>query len=342
MSEELQAAEAAEDIKPDATPAADPAPDAPASDPEPSDSGLLGSTPEPTGDTPAGDLLGSTPDDSRKVEVQAEWPEDWRDKLSGGDDKLKSRLERFSDPSKIMQSWLAAEQKISSGEYKKGLDGEASEEQVNEWREANGVPADPNDYKLPEVENHEWNDADKELFGKVFGKMHETNASQAQIEAVVNGYAEVVDAVREQQLLQDKQFLQDQEDLLRSRLGDEYRPQLKVYERVLQTSESPIPESVREKLAEARAADGSRLVQDADMAQFLIELGLDHFGTGAMLTGDEKAVQSSRMAELKHIMNTDINRYWAEGLDQEYNDLLTRQAKRGQGPFENSPAYFDD
>ena len=267
--------------------------------------------------------------------VPVDWPKDWRSKLSNGDEKLMKRLERFTDPSKIFQSWLAAEQKISSGEYKAALPEDATEEQIAEWREANGIPEAPDAYKIPELA--EWDDHDKELFGQMFEHMHAQNASQAQIDAMVTGYVQLVENMQEQRAEADRQFLQENEDALRSKLGDEYRPQINLFKRVLEDPEGPVPQGVVQTLMNARDENGYRLINNADVAQFLIEQGLNHYGDGALISGDAKATMSSRLDEIKQVMKTDFDRYLREGMDKEYAQIL----ERTQGRAQQTPAYYD-
>jgi len=290
--------------------------------------------PTPT-EVPEGDTLGDTDDESRKVDVPADWPDDWRSKLANGDEKLMKRLERFSSPDKILQSWLAAEQKISSGEYKAQLPEDASEEQIAEWRKSNGIPEAPDGYKLPE--DHEWGEDDQAMFGRIFEKMHGTNATQEQINALASGYKELVEDMQQHRSELDRQFLQEQEDALRTKLGDEYRPQINVFRRVLEDTEGPVPQPVIQSLMNARDENGYKLINNAEVAQFLIEQGLNHYGDGALISGDAKATMSSRMDEIKQVMKTDFDRYLREGMDQEYAKLL----ERSQGRAQQTPAYYD-
>jgi len=318
-----------------ATEGADPAPttETQAAPPETTSEMPEGEAPKETVDPT---MLGDSPDDGVKVEVKAEWPEDWRVKMANGDEKLAKRLERFSSPDKVTQSWLAAEQKISSGEYKKGLDEGATEEQIAEWRKANGIPEDADGYKLPE--DVEWTDTDKELFGQLFAEMHATNASQAQVDSVVKAYTQIVENARAEQMEADKLYLQQSEDALRAKLGDEYRSQMNLYKRVFEDAEGPLPREISQHLVNARLEDGTRLINNPDFAQFMIEIGLNHYGEGALITGEQKVATESRMEEIQRVMKTDFQKYKSEGMDKEYAKLLERK----MGPNARHPSYYDD
>jgi hypothetical protein len=281
--------------------------------------------------------LGEGGDDGVKVEAPAHWPSDWRAKLSNGDEKLMKRLERFSDPAKIVNSWLAAEQKISSGEYKKGLDEGATEEQIAEWRKANGVPEAADGYKRPQIDGVEWSEDDAPMLDALFSKLHAANASQTHVDAVLNTYAELVAQQNEARNEADRTWLQQNEDALRSRLGEEFRPQINVFQRVLNDPDGPLPRNVAEKLVNARYEDGNRVINDVDVAQFLIELGLNHWGEGSLVYGDAAVTAQSRLDEIKQVMKTDFDRYKREGMDKEYSKILERQMKNTR----SGPSYFD-
>lgn len=276
-----------------------------------------------TGDD--GDLLGSGPDDGK--DVKGLWPDDWRMRMAGGDERLAKRLERFTDPSKVTQSWLSAEQKISSGEYKKSLPENATEEQKAEWRKSQGIPEAPDKYVLPKIEGVEWGEADKPLLDKFLTKMHAKDAAQGHIDGALEAYAELVQEQAIARAENDKAFRMEQEDKLRAVLGTEFRSQINVYKRVLEDPEI-LPNGLGRKLALARDADGNRLLNDADVAQWVIGLGLEKYGDGALVTGDARVSMESRENEIKQIMRTDFQRYIKEGLDKEYTKILERKKGR--------------
>jgi len=265
--------------------------------------------------------------------VPVDWPKDWRSKLSNGDEKLMKRLERFTDPSKIFQSWLAAEQKISSGEYKKGLDENATEEQVAEWRKANGIPEAADGYKPPALEGLEWSEADQPLLNTLFEAMHGANATQAQVDAALNAYGKLVSETQSARVEADRQFIIENEDALRAKYGDEFRPNLAIYKRVLEQSDnSPLPRDVVQALMSARDENGNAVINNAAVADFIVNLGLDYYGPAGIETGDGKATAQTQLDEIKQIMKTDIDRYYREGWDKKYSAILERQmGKNNQG-----------
>ncbi|MFK7944566.1 MAG: hypothetical protein AB8B85_16855, partial [Paracoccaceae bacterium] len=128
------------------------------------------------GAAPDTKTLGDGGADDKPVAAPADWPEDWRTKLAGDDEKLQKRLDRMSSPADVLKSWRALEQKQSTGEMKATLPENATDEQVAEYREANGIPAEPKGYldKLPDGlvigEN------DEEIVNGFLDKAHGMNA----------------------------------------------------------------------------------------------------------------------------------------------------------------------
>jgi hypothetical protein len=170
--------------------------------------------------------------------------------------------------------------------------------------------------------------------------MHKTNATQEQINALAEGYNELVQNIQAERMQADREFIQSQEDVLRARLGDDYRNKINVYQRALEHPESPIPQEIRDRLQGARFEDGSVIVNDAAFASWIIEMGLDTWGEGAMRTGEAATIQT-RVSEIQNIMRNDFDRYIREGLDQEYSRILERQAGRRPQMGGSDYAYDD-
>ena len=82
-----------------------------------------------------------------QVVAPADWPEDWREKLSAGDEKLLGQLKRFASPINVATSWRDAHKKLSSGEHKRwSLPDGADDEAIASWRTERGIPAEAAGY----------------------------------------------------------------------------------------------------------------------------------------------------------------------------------------------------
>jgi hypothetical protein len=288
-------------------------------------------------DTPAAKDAPADKSDTDKTKDSA-LPENWREIMADGDEKLLARLKRFSHPSKVTKSWLSAEQKISSGEFKKGLPENPTPEQLAEWRTQQGIPEAPDKYVPPAIEGFEWGDADKPLLDAFFTDMHAANAPQAQVDAALKAYSKIVADAQVQRVEADKAFRVENEDRLRADLGAEFRPQMTLVKRALEDADGPIPPAISQKLLSARDGDGNRIINDATTMKWLSELALNHYGPGAMISGDAKVSMTSRIDELRNLMKTDFRKYIETGGDKEYGKLLAQQS----GKRSAAPAYDDD
>lgn len=314
-------------------------PEAAAKGPAPADKGDQG---KPTGQDKAPakaptDSGAMYDDDEDGDEPPAKAPKgdsgDWKAAFLTGleGDQLKtatSLLERRRSPQDVMRSWLNAENKIRTGEYKKGAPGEdATPEEVAEWRASMGIPKDPAEYKLPQIAGHDWSDADKQVIGVLNAKMHGANATQGQIDAALGFYVETVQKAREQQAAQDLAAKEAIEDKRRAEYGARYRPMNALVNRLMKDPEA-VPAGLSETLMNARdPKTGVLLRHHPEFSRWMDDMAIARYGDAGLITGEESAAISNRKAEIQKIMREDNDRYWREGLNVEYSEILAKEGK---------------
>jgi hypothetical protein len=229
------------------------------------------------------------------------------------------------------KSYRALETKLQSDYIRKPPEN-ASEKELAEWRKEIGVPEKPTGYELPKLEGHEWTDADKPMLDLFLGKMHSENASQAQINASLGAYAELVSSVKEQEYNTDKADDEVCVDALRSEWGHEYRTHQSNVKNWLNNAEK-CPPDLAAALRDARTPDGHRLIYNPDIWKILAPIAQDSLGASAHVPGgDGKTLDAlaSRKVEIQKIMKTDMNRYWSEGLDKELLELNKQEEAAGR------------
>lgn len=276
------------------------------------------------GDKAVADGTGTLLDDAGKAAdgkgaPVGQWPEDWRKDIVGHlglteqaeiDKELKI-LERMASPADVYKKAREAERKLSSGQVKKALPANATPEQIAEWRKDNGIPEKPDAYVIPEVKGHEWSDDDKAIAGQLFGALHEANVPQSAADAVLKWYPSFVAKQTEQIMAVNKQARDATEDALRKEFGNDYRPNVQLLGRLFQ-DKTAMPEAVARAFTSARHPDGRILLNDPEVASFLVSLARQQYGDGAILTGEQESVLSSREEELIKIRNTNIDRFNSE------------------------------
>ena len=274
----------------------------------------------------------ATPEGDKKPAVAGEFPDDWREKLAKGDDKKLTRLKRYKSYEDFANAGLAAQDKIRSGDYKPKLADDATPEEKSAWRKENGIPDEPAKYETA-VPNYKWTDADAPILDGFKSMAHGADLSQPQVTKVLGYYAGLIEEAKERHVetqrdkdISDKQAV---EDTLRAKLGGEYRPSLQLFNRLLKDQEV-FPDGMADKLASARFADGTRVINDPVMADFFIGLARDRYGEGSLISGDAKQAMTNIEEQARKVMKEDIDKYYAEGWDKKLAEVLTKKEGRGR------------
>lgn len=278
-----------------------------------------------------------------EAEVKPEptaWPDDWRERIAGTDEKMLAEMKRFASFENWAKSQRALRQKLASGEYKKAdeFDPGWNDEKKAEWRKAQGIPDKPEGYALPEIDGHKWSDADKAAMAPLLEQMHATNAKPEAVQAVLGYYANVLQNVVEKRVAADREHKANLEDHLRAEWGPDYRPNVKLMQRALNDPEL-IPGGMGEgglgaAIMAARLDNGQRLINMPGMATFLAQLAREKYGEGSLIPASEMTSLSTREDEITRIMNTDIQRYYRERnskgqtMEQELAEIMRRKEGR--------------
>lgn len=280
---------------------------------------------------------GDKPDGEKKPAVAGDFPDDWREKLAKGDDKKLARLKRYASVEAALAAGFAAQDKIRSGDYKVAeLAEDATPEEKKAYYEERGIPVEAKDYDIPKVAGHQWTEADTPVLNGFKEVAHSLMIPQAAMNGITEWFARTIDAQKEAaqnaRIAQDKANAETLSDALRADLGAEYKPTLALMKRLLSDPEH-MPDDLGTMLLSARTDDGTRLINVPAFTKMLAQMSRDAYGDGGFITGDAAAKHSSRKAEIERIRNTNIEDYYAQGLDKEYLEIVEREekmAKRGR------------
>lgn len=171
-------------------------------------------TPEPTAPAPV-----STP------EPQADWPTDWRQKASGGDEKILKQLERYNSPADVSKALLELRGKLSSGEYKRNVAPPVDDaEAMKVWRAENGIPESPEGYEVKLGDGIVMGDDDKPYVDEFVKSMHAKNMPPSAVNEALNAYFTMQNRQAAEMVKEDRAFQQKTEEALRQEWGHEYLP----------------------------------------------------------------------------------------------------------------------
>jgi hypothetical protein len=264
-----------------------------------------------------------------KVTVQADWPADWRAKLAGEDKAVLKRLERMGSPNDLLKSYRALETRLSSGELKATLPENATEEQIAEYRKANGVPDKPEAYvealKLPD--GMVPGEADKPLLDAFANEAQANNWTPAQYNQAVGWYYKMQDQLMAQRAEQDEAYKLESQIDLTQEWGPQFRGNLNAMGNLL----SMFPEGIGDLLLAGRTADGQLIGNNPAILRGLVAIARELNPAATLLpagSGSGAANVDGRITEIEKMMRTPGSDYWrSPAIQQEYRDLVTAREK---------------
>jgi hypothetical protein len=299
----------------------DPAPDAPTNDPPPIDAAPA---PDPAPSPAPSPAPAPSPPADPSSETKGEWlPEDWRERLSKGNEDRLKYLNRFSSIEGLYRKLEEQEKTIRSGQHKQMPD-PANAEAMAEWRKLQGIPDDPTGYVLPETITKRLVDADKPMLANFTEFAHKNNLPPAFVEKGAEWYTALSEQVAEQRSAEDASSKEACEDALRKDWAHgEFKANLTLGKRFLES----VP-GLGVDFAEARLPDGRLLGSLPEFVSWAADMGRERFGDATFASSDAERRHTGRLQEIEKKMTTDYQGYLHEGLEKEHLELLERESKR--------------
>lgn len=263
----------------------------------------------------------------KDVAAPADWPEDWRTKLAGEDEKLAKRLERMQSPQDVLKAWRSLEQKQSSGELKAVLPEGASDEEIAAYREANGIPAEPKGYLDSLPSGVVIGENDQALVDSFLADAHGSNASPEFVGKAIDWFY----STQEQRVAElhktDNEFKAGSEEALRSEWGADFDTNLMVFENFIDQA----PAGVRDHILKGRLADGSVIGNNPDFLKWIVGVARESNPSATVVpAAGAKGVEGVReeIAKIEGLMRTNRSAYNKDTAMQErYKQLLEAEEK---------------
>ena len=311
----------------DAPPASEPPADAPVND---------GAGDPPPSDPPAGEGAAAEPKPGEMGHNSAGTPfyqgvEDWRKQtveamgLEGEDaDKEIKRMERFSDFASYAKSAREAIAKIGRGEISTGLPENPTDEQLAEYREANGIPAEPAGYELKVPDGTVLNEADQRIIDGIKEDFHAGNISAESFDQIGQKFLELRNAETTRTLELDRAKSAECKSTLIEIYGSEaeYNANLNVLSSCL----AGFPEDVREAFEGGRLADGSPIFANPSIVRTLVDMQrkINPAATVVPNSANAMADIKSEISRLEARMGTD-EWYKDEAAQKRLQDLYAAE-----------------
>jgi hypothetical protein len=264
--------------------------------------------------------------DKTDADAKGDWPEDWREKLAGGDEKLLARLRRFGSPAGVWRSFAELEKKVSSGGLKKSLSDAPSAEELAAYRKENGIPDAPEGYELKVPDG-----LDKSVKSGMdaFAKhMHAINAPPAVVKAAADLYLQAEEKAEQERFdFAQKQTIENKATL-KAEFGREYDAEVRRANSLLV---STLGESAKDFMA-TTLSDGTKLGDNPAFVRFAAQVSRVLADDGALIAEDGGSKGASLKDEydgLMALMTTDSKKYYSEPTQKRLTELSNKLETRG-------------
>lgn len=281
-------------------------------------------------DNKAANAAGSAldlPANDKPIAAPADFPDDWRVKMAGGDKDAAKRLDRFKTPGDVFKSYTEIEKKVTGGKtaVTAAPDGEKDPEALKAWRKDNGIPDDPTGYELPKPVQERMSDADKPILASFTEFAHKKNLPPSAVAAAAEWYVEGQEAAFETQRQNDAKAAEETQDELRKDYGQEFRGNVTMAKRFAEEITPGV------NWFEARLADGRKLGNIPDFVKALVDLGSQKYGDVAFAGGEASSRTATELETIQNLMDTDFAKYDGDpAMKKRYGELLAAQEKRGK------------
>lgn len=254
------------------------------------------------------------------------FPDAWREELSGGDEKFMAVLKRYASPKTFAEGFWNLRRRHDAGEFKRPLGENPTPDEIKQYREENGVPADAAGYALPD--GLKISDSDKPIIDGFRQLAHnDLNLPAPQFAKVVDWYFRAQAQANEQQIAADAEHKAATEDAIRAEWGRDFRANVQAINNWLDGS---APKGLKDRLLSGRMADGRLIGDDPEALRWLAQTARSSNPLSAVVGsggGGSTASAEARLAEISALMGDRASKYWkgpeADGLQKEWRDLKT-------------------
>ena len=277
--------------------------------------GAAGGAPAPAGGTPA---------PAGDSNFFAAMPDDWRTQLAGDDSKRLTQLERVSDMPTFVNNYFSAQDRIRKGELSTGLPDNPSDEQLTEWREANGVPSSPADYKVELSDGLVMGDEDLRILDKVLVVAHANNVSNSVMSQLASAMLEGREVEAQQMSLVDDEHKNVGTQQLKQLWGNDYAKNLNTVMNWM----GQLPETIRDDVLNSRMGNGMMMTNSPEFLIWAATQAFDINPSATVVPNSNNPMQSinTEIEELEARMGTD-EWYKDRAAQERYQELINAKDK---------------
>ncbi len=248
------------------------------------------------------------------------WPDDWRENMSGGDEKYLKQLQRLNSPLDLSKSYFEAQKKISS--YKPVVEKpgpDATPEALKAYRDSIGVPEDPSGYSLDFDDGTVIGEDIKPQLDGFLQFAHESNMAPDAVKSTLSWFMKDVESQQEQIKLANDEAKINGIAELKSEWGAEYQGNINA----IQSLFTNAAEGTLDNLLNSSGPDGLSFSNNPDNIRWLASLAKQLNPTATLVPPgpDQAGSINAEIEKIQKMMNspdaTERNKYWKDDKMQE-------------------------
>lgn len=296
----------------------------------PAGAGAQGQQQQGVGDQ--GQQSGQQQGQQQQEPPKGDWPDDWREKMAGGDEKLLEQFKRFSSPQALRDSWLEQRKTLSQRAERPKLPDNATAEQIAAYRKEMGIPETPDKYDVSLGDGHVWGDADKPLLESFTKAAHDAHIPPEAVKPMLKWYDALQQQQAEARTLKDAEFKKSNVDALAGEWGGSLGMEVRIADEFVQGMGAEMYERFRG----ARDAEGNLLYANADFIRWANKMQREFNPAGTVVPGSgitAPQAMESEITQIESLMGDRTSQYWkgpeAEKMQARYRQLIDARERQG-------------
>lgn len=247
--------------------------------------------------------LSSVVEEGNKAQEEAlkSLPENWRDIMAAGDDKILKDLQKFKSPADYAKSKRELEILVSKTRPNPELPKNATPEQLKEWREKVGIPEKFEDYNIELKDGFVINEAEKQEINDFLKSSHKNNLTQAEVSKALQAYYESK-TERETKMIA---AVEQQKQQLQKEWGNNFNSNVNKVLSFLQN------EGLQE-LDNMLMPDGTFALLNPKIVNYFLKLSEKNNGSNTLAPQEGQTFTSihARIAELEKMRTINEDAFW--------------------------------